>query len=263
MSMPTMNFPIEIERQQIGRWSCPELRAKDKRLPTIYEKLWDCYHHCLIHHYESITYHPNPYPALEKFYHEFTLEEHKTALSIFKFQVQAYRKILFPDEHKLIFSFCPVCDTKRFFYRLPNRKNKYDSQQKYFPVDLMKLSNLFHCMKCHYVAWDYELSKIEYKEPQGIEKLIQKKEALRNWFGKMAEIQAITFKIEYYFYFEQKSKKLSLDEFFIKKNDTWICIICSKVFDKRYLAQYHLNRIWEDKWLPCYKSKQKQMGICQ
>src|SRR3990172_4843200 len=162
---PTMNYSLEFERNHIGAWSCSEMRLgsyqchckcnhgdkicehcekmctrEGKSIPrpsTLFEKLNDSFK-ILTEFWEALKVYEKPFPAIEDIVKQYTKKELKVGICILKFQCQAYRKVLFPEEHRLIYSLCQYCNKKRFFYRLPNFPfHRYNQNE--FPVDLKRL----------------------------------------------------------------------------------------------------------------------------
>lgn len=269
---PSMNYTLEQELEMAGHWTNPDIRLGGEkcdcdcdhnnpckfcvkkcdskgvikaRPSSLYERLTDC-NKALGYFRDCIKNFDKPYPSIEKFCKKFTLQEHKVGYSILKFQVQAMRKILFPNEHRLIWNDCPICQKKSWFYRLPN----YTSND--LEVRLTQLSGLFHCSKCHFVAWESELDqkKLPKKAKYGIGAYIQSKSGLRSYLQSMATFQSVCGIMMYYHRHERDKESLDVDHFMIKTNHHkggmgYQCIACRYIYKRKNMAEKHLKNFWK------------------
>jgi len=296
---PQMNYPLEVEIQQIGRWSCLEIRAgkykyncnndgckhgvkpcdfcKDmctsdgfyhKRPSTLYEKMDDSireFHlilgwifnveerlNRLIERRERFRYNNEwGLDVDEERIASLTPDELQSYYCIIRFQIQAYRRILFGKrEHRLIWSLCPICKEKRFFYRLPNI-HRHWLNKEYVDVDLKRLNPLFKCPKCHYVEYEgiLDINSIAKPRKDGIEGYINSKEGLRKSMAKMDEMMSVVEHLMWYHDRMPECKDWPLEKFMIitehpKGGIGYQCICCKYIYKYKHLAKIHLKNFW-------------------
>lgn len=271
-TQPTMNYPLKHELDSIGSWSCAEIRMGSykcncnrkecdhktnpcefcssmctregyyrARPSTLYEKLDDAFR-SLNNFWEALKVYDNPYPRAEDTTKKFSKDELRIGINILKFQCQAYRKILFPNEHRLIYTFCKVCNKKTFYYRLPYRAWFHSDEE--FPIILDKLNNMFHCLNCHLVMYEHEIGKIEYREPSSYQKYLNSKEGLRAWLDEWDSYDRPIMIQKYYKDYEPKLKRLPMHKFFINQNNQYSCIGCFQTYKRKDLAIRHWRRFW-------------------
>jgi len=243
ITKPSMNYPLEDELGFVGGWTHPDFR---KRPATLYERMDDA-NRALRNFRDSIENYKKPYPRIEGFCKKFTLREHSMGYCIMKFQVQAMRKVLFPNEHRRIWEYCPICETKRWYYRLPN----YTGLSNEFEVRLTQLNTLFHCTKCHYVSWESELDiqKIKQKSKGGVSGYVDSKAGLRHFMMDMAKYQGVSLIMMYYHRHERDKEKLNVDDFMIHTEhytggNGFQCIACKFIYKRKNMAVKHLRNFW-------------------
>jgi|APSaa5957512535_1039671.scaffolds.fasta_scaffold04856_2 hypothetical protein len=180
-----------------------------------------------------------------------TLKTIRVSHSILKHQVQAYRKVLFHDEHRLIYSDCPICKEKRFFYRLPNMQS-HVYPEEYFDVKLDELNTMFHCMECHYVDYENNLDtlKIKHKSKGGLSEYLESKSGMRMFLQKQDLYMRVVSIGNYYIEREPDLKKLSIEEFFITVDHPnggigYQCPACKFIYKRENMAEKHLKYFWK------------------
>ena len=248
--------------------SCTSKGYYHKRPATMFEKLDDCHRifrevneWVRYRDYRLKRYKDSVKRSKESSWHEVDKEDQmwanmpekliKAAHCIMKFQMQAYRKVLFHEEHKLIYALCPFCKEKRFFYRLPEaRRTTYP--EEHIEITLDRQNNMFHCKVCHYVSYEstLDISKIKTKSKSGIGAYIDSKAGLRQYMQKFDSMMGICGLVSYYNEFCPELKKLPLEKFFIvtdhpKGGKGYQCIACKYIYKRKNMALLHLKRFWE------------------
>jgi len=177
----------------------------------------------------TIEKYPNKMNCYRILFPEYSIPMCKAIITIIKNKIKVYRAILFPNEFRKLWSYCPTCKTKRFYSRMPDN-NPFDPEKS--------LNKIFKCNSCHYLEFEHILDK-KTKEPQRYSMPMPK--------GFMNELSAwadVYEKIDYY-----KEMNISFEDFFIKLNKKLLCPVCNKVFTKR-TAKQHYNAILNKKTQP-------------
>lgn len=227
---------------------CTEKGFSIPRPATLFEKLDDAFK-ILRDYWEALKVYDCPFPRVEDIVKSNTKEELRTAICILKFQCKAYRKVLLKDEHKMIWSFCGFCNEKQWWYRLPETSfypSKHNGIIYEFPVNLDgHLNTMFHCMKCHLIAYESDLSRIEYREArEGLETYIKSKPALKSFLDDMETLSRPLHIQRYYRNHRPDLENVPIEQFFIVKDGKYFCIGCGCYYTRKYDAERHRVKFW-------------------
>ena len=159
-------------------------------------------------------------------------------------KIKAYRRIVYPDENKLIEGFCLNCKRNTWFYRT---KSDMDT----------RLSKLLHCSECHFVEWEHTLlNNLDTKPKTTYQEYVMSKQGLRSFMADMEKYAGPSRIQTYYHKHEPQFEFKLMEEFFIRMEFKgklgFMCPACRYIYQRKKMAEIHFNHFWEhmnDGWI--------------